>query len=374
MNVITTPIAAQNGPLSTIAPQDEANTFAAVLDEKFAAAQPASSVDGYSPEFAAAQPDNAMALEEALSEQQSAMERTAVPVLPQLMIQVDKVAQALAPDAVAEADGEAEDEGLPLAMVQNRSGQRDGGVTLTTTAANGPTAAAQASLPMEVAEKRDNPQGAQTPEYLLQSADAVNSRITAVSSTPEMSANVPSIQEGPTLPLAHASLSTPPLTPSTQTAQTVAAPVPTATISQEMGTEAWRQSLNQQISLYSRNGIQNAEIRLNPQELGVIRINMQLNSDQATLHFVSENHQVRAALEAAMPQLRTSLAESGIQLGESSVGAESSSSWEDHAQAGHYAAHGASEEGNGDISADQADAEAHVLQRSIRPHGINTFA
>lgn len=374
MNVITTPIAAQNGPLSTIAPQDEANTFAAVLDEKFAAAQPASSVDGYPLELAAAQPDNAMALEEALSEQQSAMERTAVPVLPQLMIQVDKVAQALAPDAVAEADGETEDDGLPLAMVQNRSGQRDGGVTLTTTAANGPTAAAQASLPMEVAEKRDNPQGAQTPEYLLQSADAVNSRITAVSSTPEMSANVPSIQEGPTLPLAHASLSTPPQTPSTQTAQTVAAPVPTATISQEMGTEAWRQSLNQQISLYSRNGIQNAEIRLNPQELGVIRINMQLNSDQATLHFVSENHQVRAALEAAMPQLRTSLAESGIQLGESSVGAESSSSWEDHAQAGHYAAHGASEEGNGDISADQADAEAHVLQRSIRPHGINTFA
>lgn len=373
MNVITTPIAAQNGPLSTIAPQDEANTFAAVLDEKFAAAQPASSVDGYPPEFAAAQPDNAMALEEALSEQQSAMERTAVPVLPQLMIQVDKVAQALAPDAVAEADGEVEDDGLPLAMVQNRSGQRDGGVTTTTTA-NGPTAAAQASLPMDVAEKRDNPQGAQTPEYLLQSANAVNSRITTVSSTPEMSANVPSIQEGPTLPLAHASLSTPPLTPSAQTAQTVAAPVPTATISQEMGTEAWRQSLNQQISLYSRNGIQNAEIRLNPQELGVIRINMQLNSDQATLHFVSENHQVRAALEAAMPQLRTSLAESGIQLGESSVGAESSSSWEDHAQAGHYAAHGASEEENGDISADQADAEAHVLQRSIRPHGINTFA
>lgn len=373
MNVTTTPIAAQNGPLSTITPQDEANTFAAVLDEKFAAAQPASNVDGYPPEPAATQPDNAMSQEEALSEQLSTMERTAVPVLPQLMIQVDKVAQALVPDAPADAGGDQDE--LSLAMVQSRSGQRDGGVTLASmTAANGPTAAAQASLPGEGAEKRDNPQGAQTPEYLLQSADAVNSRITAVSSMPEMGANAPSIQEGQVLPLTHASLSTTPLTPSAQVAPTVAAPVATATISQELGTEAWRQSLNQQINLYSRNGIQNAEIRLNPQELGVIRINMQLNSDQATLHFVSENHQVRAALEAAMPQLRTSLAESGIQLGESSVGAESSSSWEDHARSGRYAAQGTSEEENGDILADQADSEARVLQRSIRPHGINTFA
>ena len=41
----------------------------------------------------------------------------------------------------------------------------------------------------------------------------------------------------------------------------------------------------------------------------------------------SGHSQVRAALEAALPQLRTALADSGIQLGQSSVGSEAQPQW-----------------------------------------------
>ncbi|CNK70242.1 MULTISPECIES: flagellar hook-length control protein FliK [Yersinia] len=109
-------------------------------------------------------------------------------------------------------------------------------------------------------------------------------------------------------------------------AQPAAATSP-AVLNQALGTPAWQQAVSQQLAYFSRNGIHNAELRLHPEELGSLQINLRLSNDQAQVHFVAESHQVRAALEAAMPHLRTSLAESGINLGQSSVGADSSSSW-----------------------------------------------
>lgn len=118
------------------------------------------------------------------------------------------------------------------------------------------------------------------------------------------------------------------------TAQTAAqqaagtATTSTAMLNAQMGSEAWQQSLGQQIILFARDGQQNAKLRLHPEELGSLQINLTLNNDnEAQLHFVSAHSQVRAALEAALPHLRTSLAESGIDLGQASVGSESSQSW-----------------------------------------------
>ena len=75
--------------------------------------------------------------------------------------------------------------------------------------------------------------------------------------------------------------------------------------------------------MFHRNGQQSAELRLHPQELGALQITLKLDDQQAQLHIASAHGQVRAAVEAAMPQLRHALAESGINLGQSSVGGES---------------------------------------------------
>ncbi|QPR27505.1 flagellar hook-length control protein FliK [Edwardsiella hoshinae] len=94
-----------------------------------------------------------------------------------------------------------------------------------------------------------------------------------------------------------------------------------------LGSSEWQQALGQQVLMFSRNGQHQAELRLHPQDLGALQISLRLDDNQAQLHLAAAHSQVRAALEAALPHLRTALAESGIQLGQSSVGSEAQSQW-----------------------------------------------
>lgn len=145
---------------------------------------------------------------------------------------------------------------------------------------------------------------------------------------------------------------------------------PAAVLNQPLGTPAWQHALGQQLSYFTRNGVHNAELRLHPEELGALQINLQLNNDKAQLHFATNNHQVRAAIEAAIPHLRTSLEESGIALGQSSVG-EESSSWHASEQ----------KKGSGRLNRlleneDNAidDREINNITHRMQIHnGINTF-
>ncbi|ADU69696.1 flagellar hook-length control protein FliK [Pantoea sp. At-9b] len=98
----------------------------------------------------------------------------------------------------------------------------------------------------------------------------------------------------------------------------------TPMLNAQLGTSEWQQALSQQIVMFSRNGQQNAELRLHPEDLGAIQISLTLDKDQAQLNMVSSHSHVRAALEAALPQLKTALAESGINLGQSNVSSDAS--------------------------------------------------
>ncbi|AXF76112.1 flagellar hook-length control protein FliK [Erwinia tracheiphila] len=109
------------------------------------------------------------------------------------------------------------------------------------------------------------------------------------------------------------------LTPTTTTTVTVPA---TAQLSSQLGSPEWQQALSQQIVMFSRNGRQTAELHLHPQGLGSIQISLKLDNDQVQLNMISGHSEVRAALEAALPQLRTALADSGISLGQSSVSSD----------------------------------------------------
>lgn len=147
----------------------------------------------------------------------------------------------------------------------------------------------------------------------------------------------------------------------------------TGTLQAEVGTPAWQQSLGQQIAVFTRNGVHHAELRLHPEDLGALQISLRVNNDQAQVHFVSESHQVRSALESAIPNLRTMLEESGISLGQSSVGAETSSS------AGEMTSGNASGQGKSDPEQGEAaisrEEERPVLSRVMHySRGINTFA
>lgn len=106
------------------------------------------------------------------------------------------------------------------------------------------------------------------------------------------------------------------------TASATAMTPATSQINAQLGSPEWQQAVSQQVLMFTRNGLQNAELRLNPEDLGAIQISLKLDNDQAQLNMVSNHSQVRAALEAAMPHLRTALAESGINLAQSNVSSD----------------------------------------------------
>lgn len=111
------------------------------------------------------------------------------------------------------------------------------------------------------------------------------------------------------------SSSTPqPLSPASSPAPVVSAP---------LGSHEWQQAISQHITLFTRRGQQRAELRLHPEDLGQVQISLKIDDNQAQIQMVSAHSHVRAALEAALPVLRTQLAESGIQLGQSNISGES---------------------------------------------------
>jgi len=107
-------------------------------------------------------------------------------------------------------------------------------------------------------------------------------------------------------------------TVSTPVSTQVAAPV-APQISAQLGSQEWQQAVSQQVTMFTRNGQQSAELHLHPEDLGQIQISLKLDDNQAQLQMVSPHSHVRAALEATLPTLRTALAESGIQLGQSNI-------------------------------------------------------
>jgi flagellar hook-length control protein FliK len=103
--------------------------------------------------------------------------------------------------------------------------------------------------------------------------------------------------------------------------------VPASTVSvillPEVGSNEWGKALSQQVIQLSTGDRQIAEIQLNPPGLGPLKVTLSVSDQQMQAAFVSAHSSVRAAVETALPQLRALLAESGISLGQTSVGAES---------------------------------------------------
>lgn len=152
-------------------------------------------------------------------------------------------------------------------------------------------------------------------------------RATGQSLTPQVVAAVATSAkvevDSPPAPVTHGAAMP---TLSSATAQPQPQPLPVASapvLSAPLGSHEWQQTFSQQVMLFTRQGQQSAQLRLHPEELGQVHISLKLDDNQAQLQMVSPHSHVRAALEAALPMLRTQLAESGIQLGQSSISSES---------------------------------------------------
>jgi flagellar hook-length control protein FliK len=70
----------------------------------------------------------------------------------------------------------------------------------------------------------------------------------------------------------------------------------------------------------AKEGIQQAELKMNPANLGPVEVKLHVQNDQASVTFLAQHSTTRDALEQALPKLRDSFAENGIQLTHAEVG------------------------------------------------------
>lgn len=110
-----------------------------------------------------------------------------------------------------------------------------------------------------------------------------------------------------------------PVTSQLLTPTATSAVAATANIHAQLGTPDWQQNVSQHVTLFTRQGQQTAELRLHPESLGQVHITLKVEDNLAQIQMASPHSHVRAALEAALPVLRSQLEESGIQLGQSNI-------------------------------------------------------
>ncbi|WP_157956752.1 flagellar hook-length control protein FliK [Salinicola halimionae] len=107
-------------------------------------------------------------------------------------------------------------------------------------------------------------------------------------------------------------------------ASTPTAAATPAAITASVQSPQWPASFGQQVLQMHQRGDQQMSLKLHPQELGPLSVTLTVQDQQAQLQILSAHAPVRAAVEAAIPQLRQALADSGITLGEAMVGDQGS--------------------------------------------------
>jgi len=121
---------------------------------------------------------------------------------------------------------------------------------------------------------------------------------------PQPIAFVPALTAGAHAPLAPAA--------------SAALPLP-APIDIPLQNAAWGDALSDRVMFMTSQKIHNAEIRLNPAQLGPITITVTVDDSAADVTFTAQHAAARDAIELAMPRLREMLSENGLQLGNASV-------------------------------------------------------
>jgi flagellar hook-length control protein FliK len=85
------------------------------------------------------------------------------------------------------------------------------------------------------------------------------------------------------------------------------------------GKPGWNQAVNQKIMWMVGAADHSATLTLNPPDLGPLQVVLKVGNDQVDTTFISDNPEVRQALQDGMTMLRDKMQESGLQLGNTNI-------------------------------------------------------
>lgn len=111
--------------------------------------------------------------------------------------------------------------------------------------------------------------------------------------------------------------------PARPEAGAVPASPPTAPDVLNLQQKNWERTLGHQLNWMVNNRLQEAEIKVNPPDLGPLEVRVSLHHNQTNVTFFSHEAAVREAIESALPRLREMLDGQGINLNQAQVSDQS---------------------------------------------------
>ncbi len=119
------------------------------------------------------------------------------------------------------------------------------------------------------------------------------------------------------VPAAHPAQATVPASPSTSAAHSTL--LHRSDVSTSIGDALFPGRFAAEVALLGSAGIERAEIRLQPRELGPVRVELSMSGESTRIAFSAVQPETRQAIEQSLPILKEMLAERGLTLGETSV-------------------------------------------------------
>jgi flagellar hook-length control protein FliK len=96
-------------------------------------------------------------------------------------------------------------------------------------------------------------------------------------------------------------------------------------VPQPLNHPKWGETFSERVVWMVGQDLKQADLRLNPPQLGPLEVKISFTNDQANITFSSQHASVREAVDAALPRLREMFAESGVVLQDANVSQDSNS-------------------------------------------------
>jgi flagellar hook-length control protein FliK len=87
-----------------------------------------------------------------------------------------------------------------------------------------------------------------------------------------------------------------------------------AEVHAELGSKEFAPALGSQLSVLVRNGVEHAQLKLNPADMGPIEVRISIDGSQAQVDFSAAHAHTRQALQDAVPVLASALRDNGLTL------------------------------------------------------------
>jgi flagellar hook-length control protein FliK len=95
--------------------------------------------------------------------------------------------------------------------------------------------------------------------------------------------------------------------------------VTTHTVHSPVGSSAWADEVGTRVVMMTESGNHTASLKLSPEHLGPLEINITVRDDKASVWFGAAHADTRAAIETALPRLREMFESQGLSLADAGV-------------------------------------------------------